>query len=175
MFVLVIFLSVALWTSFINLNLDLVVKLDLMVRNQAWDWILWCEKISGLALEPADVFTLSASHPCRKQLSEGILEPVVRESPAGPGHPADGHPLMGWVETVLPLVHARAQLSSTSVCPGSWAPASSPGGKRLWLQVVLLFFWDMRRAGAFQAALCSQSRPIWPSLCQRKHGVWWMW
>lgn len=136
---LVFFLSLALWTSFINLKLDLVVKLDLMVWNQAWDWVLWCAKIPGLAVVLADVLTPSASHPCRKQLSKGIPEPVVRESPAGRGHPADGHLLMGWVETVLPLVPAGAQPGSSRDCPGSWAPASSPGAKRLWLQVVFLW------------------------------------
>lgn len=47
--VLTFFLSMALWTSFINLTLDLVVKPELVVWNQAWDWILWCEKIPGLA------------------------------------------------------------------------------------------------------------------------------
>lgn len=62
----------------------------------------------------------------------------MRESPAGRGHPANGHLLMGWVEIVFPLVSARAQPSGTSDCPGSCAPASSPGGRRLWLQVIFL-------------------------------------
>lgn len=62
----------------------------------------------------------------------------MRESPSPAGHTANGHPLMGWVETVLPLVPARAQPSGTSDCPGSWAPASPPAGKRHWLQVIFL-------------------------------------
>lgn len=69
---------------------------------------MWCEKKSGLALVLADVLTLSASHPCRKQLSKGIPEPVVRESPAGRGHPANRHLLMAWGETVLPLAQVAA-------------------------------------------------------------------